>query len=327
LTVRTIVVSFSGGKDSTATALLALDEGADCRLVFADTGHEHELTLEYVYNYAPGAFGVPITTVRADFSAEIARKRLFIAEKWESRGVPREGVERALAVLHPTGIPFLDLCLWKGMFPSRKRQFCTQFLKRYPLDNFMLDLIADGRSVESWRGIRRDESQQRSGAIESEMTPEGWRVVHPIVSWDARRVVSFVQSRGIALNPLYRLGMSRVGCMPCINANKDEIAEIARRFPQHIDRVREWEALVGEAGRRGWTTFFTDAYEDGETPEKIQSRLRIDERVRWAQTTRGGRQFSLLKTMAAPECASIYGLCEQDDPEVLSLVADSEASA
>lgn len=36
----TIVVSFSGGKDSTATALLALDEvarGADVRVVFADT--------------------------------------------------------------------------------------------------------------------------------------------------------------------------------------------------------------------------------------------------------------------------------------------------
>ena len=23
----------------------------------------------------------------------------------------------------------LDLCLWKGRFPSRKAQFCTEFLK------------------------------------------------------------------------------------------------------------------------------------------------------------------------------------------------------
>lgn len=44
------VVSVSGGKDSTATALLALDTcGSDhCRFVFAATGHEYDLTYEYV---------------------------------------------------------------------------------------------------------------------------------------------------------------------------------------------------------------------------------------------------------------------------------------
>ena len=40
------VLSFSGGKDSTAMYLLALEQGVDFLPVFADTGHEHDLTYE-----------------------------------------------------------------------------------------------------------------------------------------------------------------------------------------------------------------------------------------------------------------------------------------
>lgn len=43
------VVSVSGGKDSTATYLLCLEQtGGDFDAVFADTGNEHEATYEYV---------------------------------------------------------------------------------------------------------------------------------------------------------------------------------------------------------------------------------------------------------------------------------------
>lgn len=308
---RCIIVSISGGKDSTATALLAMEEvGAECRFLFCDTGNEHELTYEYVYDYMPRALGVKVTTLRADFRRQIEGKRQYIAEKWPGKGVPQEAIRRALSVLHPTGVPFLDLCLWKGRFPSRRAQFCTQELKRYPLDAYTLDLIAQHEIVESWRGIRRDESQNRRNAAARERAAEGWEVVHPIVDWTAEQVVSFVVRRGIELNPLYRLGMTRVGCMPCINVNKNELAEIARRFPDHIDKIREWERLVGEAGKRGWTTFFTDSQGEYETSVEIYERLRIDNRVLWAKTAYGGVQFDLLKSAAPSPCASVYGLCE-----------------
>ncbi|HIE0248828.1 TPA: phosphoadenosine phosphosulfate reductase family protein [Pseudomonas aeruginosa] len=43
------IISVSGGKDSTATLLLAIAvEAPNIRGVFADTGNEHELTLEYI---------------------------------------------------------------------------------------------------------------------------------------------------------------------------------------------------------------------------------------------------------------------------------------
>jgi 3'-phosphoadenosine 5'-phosphosulfate sulfotransferase (PAPS reductase)/FAD synthetase len=331
--LRMIVTSISGGKDSTATALLARQEDADAhRYVFADTGNEHELTLEYIERYLRPRFG-PIDVVRADFSKQIEGKRRFIAEKWEARGVPREAVDRALAALQPTGVPFLDLCLWKGRFPSRMAQFCTQELKRYPLDAFMLERLAEGFAVESWQGVRRDESRNRKDALAEERTPEGWLIRRPIVEWSADRVVRFILEAGLELNPLYSQGMTRVGCMPCINCRKDELSEIAARFPQHIDRIREWERLVSEASKRGWTTFFTDGTidigtgeyregvdEDGEparveitraeSDEEIFGRLNIDARISWARTTRGGKQFDLLKTGEPSACSSAYGLCE-----------------
>ncbi len=73
------VLSFSGGKDSTAMYLLAMEWGVDFTPVFADTGHEHPATLDYVRELPRLTGGPEIRWVRADFTREIARRRLFIA--------------------------------------------------------------------------------------------------------------------------------------------------------------------------------------------------------------------------------------------------------
>lgn len=305
------VVSISGGKDSTATGLRAIQTygRAQCRFVFADPGNEHEVTLEYVHDYLPSVLG-PIETVRAEFSRDIARKRIYAETVWPNEGVPDEIVQRALSVLHPTGVPFLDLCLWKGRFPSRTAQFCTQQLKRIPLDQYLLSQMGEGWAVESWRGIRRDESANRKDALDRERVAEGYEIVHPIASWSAQQTIDYVLGQGVKLNPLYAQGMHRVGCMPCINCSKDELLEISKRFPQHIEKIQEWERLVSLAAKRGWTTFFADSLREGETNEQIFQRMQIAERVRWAETARGGRQADFIRQALSPACSSVYGLCE-----------------
>src|SRR5215469_5665171 len=141
---RTIrVVSISGGKDSTATALICLDRYGhdDVRLLFADTGNEHPITIEYVTEYLPHALHHPIEVLRANFDAEIAAKRKYVVENWAAKGVNPVAIDRAVEALQPTGNPFLDLVVWKGRFPSRRAQFCTQFLKRDVISVYMLDLM------------------------------------------------------------------------------------------------------------------------------------------------------------------------------------------
>lgn len=308
------IVSVSGGKDSTATLLVALAQDADPVGVFADTGHEHPATYDYV-RYLADATGVPIRWVRPDFSAQIARKRDFVDTKWREQGVPDSVVDDALSVLHPTGNPFLDLCLWKGRFPSSQSRFCTEELKRNPIiEQVLLPLMDRGDMILSWQGVRADESPARRYLPECDEVGGGLFNYRPILRWDVAAVFEAHRYMGIEPNPLYRQGMTRVGCMPCVNCRKDELAEIGQRFPEEVARVREWERLVSMASKRGSTTFFTATNDPTVAAnDNIQSDTHgIDRMVDWARTTRGGRQYDLIARIPANDnkCSSAYGLCE-----------------
>ena len=312
------IISVSGGKDSTALLLLAIERQAEnMQAVFADTGNEHELTYDYV-RYLEQATGVPIRWVKADFTRQIEGKATYVREKWADKGVPVANIERALAALKPTGNPFLDLCIWKGRFPSSKAAFCSEELKRNPIINQVQGpLLAAGDDVVSWQGVRRDESLRRRFLIERELKQthkngaELWNY-RPILDWTADDAFAMHRKHGIKHNPLYEMGMGRVGCMPCINCRKDELLEISKRFPEAIDRIREWEAAVGQASKRGGSTFFAAAHQgDNITTEQAVAIANIDAVVEWSQTSRGGKQFDFIRIDEnGPACSSIYGLCE-----------------
>jgi 3'-phosphoadenosine 5'-phosphosulfate sulfotransferase (PAPS reductase)/FAD synthetase len=313
------IVCLSGGKDSTATALVAIERyGRErVRLVFADTGHEHPMTLEYVQDYLPKALGVPVETVRADFSARIAGKRAYIEANWEEAGVPAERVRRALELLHPTRNPFLDLCLWKGRFPIPKTKLCTQELKQEPIDALMIEARAAGHRVESWRGVRRAANEQRVDTPDEDVgggtdrisgKAYAWRIVFPIASWTSAEAFARMAEAGIEPNPLYRQGMRRVGCMPCIHCVKDELLEIAWRWPEAIQRVAEWERLVSECSKNGVSTFFV--HPEHSVRSLGSSHAGILQDVEWAKTGRGGLQYDLERLLPPPQCSSVYGLCE-----------------
>lgn len=315
------IVSVSGGKDSTALLLLAIElEVPNLQAVFADTGHEHPETYAYV-DYLANTTGVPIRRVRADFSAQIARKRQFIETKWREQGVPESIVCAALNVLHPTGIPFLDLCLWKGRFPSRRAQFCTEELKRNVIiEQVMLPLMDGENMILSWQGVRREESEARRYLPECDEVGGGLFNYRPILKWDVAAVFEAHRCMGIKPNPLYTMGAGRVGCMPCINCRKSELREIAARWPEHIDRIEHWESLVRQASKRDGATFFAAAnakHQQGSIKEmdaqQIVAIANIRQAVEWSRTTRGGIQYDLLASdgeVDASACSSAYGLCE-----------------
>ena len=158
------IVNISGGKDSTACYLLALRRGVPFRAVMADTGNEHPITIDYAARLAERTGGPRVEIYRADFTNRMARKRAYIAQFWPEDGVPQALVDRAIAALQPTGIPFLDLCLWKGRFPSRKAQFCTEFLKSEPISQQVIEPTRRAGPVVQWLGVRRAESLARRNA-------------------------------------------------------------------------------------------------------------------------------------------------------------------
>lgn len=307
------VLSISGGKDSTAMWILAVREmGTEVIPVFADTGNESPITYEYI-DYLESKLG-PIRRVKADFSEQIAQKRKYVAEHWPEKlmqsGKTKEEaeyiVERTLNHLHPTGNPFLDLCIWKGRFPSTKARFCTQYLKIIPIaEQVYFPLFEEGYKVVSWQGVRAAESAARAKLSEREDTPEGYEIYRPLLKWSARDVFDMHKKHGIEPNPLYLQGMGRVGCMPCINVRKDELFEIHRRFPEEIERIAEWERIVASVSRRGESSFLPALEGD--------DKKNIYDWVEWSKTSYGGRQMDLVKMIEfeeVPVCSSVYGLCE-----------------
>lgn len=309
------LVSMSGGKDSTAMALLALEDHdkADINFAFSDTGHEHALTYEYL-DYLRDKLQITIDVVSADFTDRIAKKRQFMLEKWLERGVQQDRIDRAVELMVPTGIPFLDLCMWKGRFPSTKARFCSIELKHNPLDEYAQELLAGAKALISWQGVRADESPARANLPEKDVEfgtwepePAGLLIYRPIIKWTVEQVFAQHKKHGIEPNPLYKMGMGRVGCMPCIHARKDELRQIAMRFPEEVERVKEWEAIVSETSRRGASSFFPTADNRGGN---------IGDAVEWSKTTRGGHSYDLIHAVEvmeheeAPQCSSIYGLCE-----------------
>ncbi|NEZ45561.1 phosphoadenosine phosphosulfate reductase family protein, partial [Paenibacillus alvei] len=115
---------------------------------------------------------------------EIGHWRWYPPEKGMSDKEATKVVETALSVLYPTGNPFLDLCLWKGRFPSTRRRFCTVELKMRPTEQqIYFPLIESGKKVVSWQGVRAQESAARAKLPEREDMPEGYEIYRPLLRW------------------------------------------------------------------------------------------------------------------------------------------------
>jgi len=269
------VVSVSGGKDSTALYLWAIEKfGKDgFRAVFADTGHEHPVTYNYLRNLPTMANGPEVEWVKADFTARLAKK----------------GVE-------PSGNPFLDMMLWKGRAPSARAQFCTEHVKLRPIQEWLEQVRGDAEVV-MYTGIRAGESERRSKMPEREfMKLYDCDTERPLLRWTDAEVFSYLEAKGVPPNPLYAHGSSRVGCYPCIHSRKSELAGM----PEWAwEKLAEWEKRLG----RSW-------FSAGTVPGVFIPT--IQDAREWANTTRGGRQFDLLAKDAkdVPSCMSTWGVCE-----------------
>ena len=276
------VVGISGGKDSTATALFAFENlEVPPRLLFCDTGIEAPITYEYI-DYLDEKFkelmGGGIERVKADFSARIEKKRSKLIANGET--------ERAEALV-ATGNPFLDLCIWKGRFPSTKARFCTQELKIEPVKKYLTNLVNEGHDVMSWSGERAEESLARSKKPVKDVlfkTDKGTAYTYrPILRWKEQDCFAMMKRFGIEPNPLYAKGFSRVGCFPCMQCRKSEIKLINDHYPEVFEKLAEWEMMVAKASKTKQGTFFT--IEKGKET--------LAERIEWSKTSRGGRQYQI----------------------------------
>lgn len=291
-----LIVQFSGGKDSLASLLWVRNNMTkDFITVFCDTGWESEIT----YNH--------IQEVKEKLNLNLVTLK---SKKYDG---------------------FLDLAQKKKRFPSTRARFCTEELKSKPMIDYVLDEIKD--SVLIVQGIRKAESHARS-KMNAQCTffkyyfePYGYHtkdkrngkpkyhtyrkkeiisyrkqfaddILRPVFDWSGQQVINYILDNGMEPNPLYKMGMKRVGCFPCIMANNIDIKSMIKFAPERLKMVEEEEVLK-HSSFFGPDSIPKWAYK-GEYPLLPDVVKYIQDKNRTGDLF-GGNETS---------CMSFYGLCE-----------------
>jgi len=207
------IVSVSGGKDSTATLLFMLErvKKEDLIIVFIDTKWEADETYEYL-NYLERKLDIEIIRI-------------------ESEGM-------------------FNLCIRYGFMPNRVMRFCTENLKIKPFNKWLYEnFVSKNIDFILVEGIRRKESKSRADTETFEIKKQTYnrksfytKKLYPIAYWNKERVFKYIEEKGLKINPLYKMGFNRVGCMPCIFDRKSLIY-----MPEkYKKRLRELEKVVSK---------------------------------------------------------------------------------
>ena len=206
-------------------------------------------------------------------------------------------------------------------FPARMQRWCTKELKLQPLRQYHNACEADplicpnGADTVCVVGIRAQESEARARFCEWEDDEMwgGW-MWRPILRWSVEEVLAIHHRHGIEVNPLYKRGHDRVGCYPCIFANKEEIRLVAEHAPWRIDEIRTLERTCIEQ-RRGRNEVQPGRYAYPDNASFFQTRtgdtapMAIDEVVTWSRTSYGGRQLPMFEADPTGGCFR-WNLCE-----------------
>lgn len=293
-----VVVMFSGGKDSHACLIWAVEKYGAKRVtaLFCDTDWEHADTYTHIKDTTT-SLGVELVTVRSKKYAGM-----------------------------------VDLAVKKKRFPSTRARFCTEQLKSIPAIDWVLSQNCNLMIIQ---GIRKDESASRSKMNEAcryfkfYFEPYGYdkngkpkfhtyrkkdvlawcekyddSIIRPVFNWSGQEVIDKIISFGHKPNPLYYKGMKRVGCYPCVMANKSEIKHMALLTPEYIERLNQAEIKVD-------SSFFTVGY----IPDRFCSLSdkngtkypSISDVVNYVTRE---KTIDLFEDESDSSCMSFYGICE-----------------
>ncbi len=213
-----MMVSFSGGKDSTVTShIVNRALGTNKVLhIFGDTTLEFPYTLEY-------------------------RKRFNKNE--ESHGV------RVLTAKNREK-NFEDLCEIIGP-PSRVMRWCCTIFKTGAIQKTISSAFKEKNNILSFQGIRHNESISRSKYERESESSKILKqtVVSPIIDWIDYDVWLYILTTKIDFNEAYRLGWSRVGCWCC--PNNGAWSEFLAKVHMYDQYVHWHELLVNFAKKIG----------------------------------------------------------------------------
>lgn len=211
-----VVISFSGGKDSTATADIVVKALSNPNLVhiFGDTTLEFPSTIEYAHRF------------RQDHPQAIFE----IAKNDEQS--------------------FYNVCEDIGP-PARMMRWCCSMFKTGPITRVINGLYRN-QQILTFYGIRKSESVSRSKYNRIEDDAESVKiqqqtVASPIFFWKDIDVWLYILAEEVDFNDAYRLGYDRVGCWCCPNNNQR--AQFLSRI--HMpDQSKKWRDFLVDFAKK-----------------------------------------------------------------------------
>ena len=184
-----IVISFSGGKDSTVTADIVIKALSNPSIVhiFGNTTLEFPFTIEYANRYRDSH---PLAIFQ-------------IAKNDEQ--------------------VFYDVCEDIGP-PARMMRWCCSMFKTGPITR-VINSMYRSQQILTFYGIRKSESVSRSKYNRIEDDAESVKiqqqtVASPIFFWKDIDIWLYMLAEDVDFNVAYRLGYDRVGCWCCPNNNQ-----------------------------------------------------------------------------------------------------------
>lgn len=214
--IEDMMVSFSGGKDSTVTShIVNRALGTNKVLhVFGDTTLEFPYTMEY--------------KKRFNRNEESQGVRILTAKNREKN--------------------FEDLCDVVGP-PSRVMRWCCTVFKTGAIQKTIASAFKDKKNILSFQGIRHNESASRSKYERESESPKITKqtVASPIIDWIDFDVWLYILTTKIDFNDAYRLGWTRVGCWCC--PNNGGWSEFLAKVHMY-DQYEHWHEMLVEFARK-----------------------------------------------------------------------------
>lgn len=205
------IVSFSGGKDSTAMLLKLIEQGKRIdEIIFIDTGVEFPEMYEHIQKVEE-MIHLPITKLKADNDFEY-----YLLEHIKTRGKNKGQ---------------------KGYsFPDFRNRWCTQLLKKNVINKYLKRY--KGYEVVEYHGIAFDE-REREGRNKEKT------VIYPLIELEMaeKDCLNYCYSKGFTWSGLYNK-FDRVSCWCCPLARLSELKVIYKDYPELWDKLKTWEKLT-----------------------------------------------------------------------------------
>jgi phosphoadenosine phosphosulfate reductase len=189
---RDIFVSYSGGKDSLATLLLALKCLGDVPLLFNDTGIEAPATVEHVWRVAD-KFGLELVYASAG-----------------------DAFWRSVPVYGP---------------PARDCRWCCKVCKLIPIAKAVKERFQEGAYTILGQRKYESFARLKAPIIEKSKWIPNLVSVSPIRDWSALHVWLYLMRARVEFNPLYKEGFDRIGCWLCPACELAEFKRVKELYP------------------------------------------------------------------------------------------------